>query len=122
MSIVFVFVMTTDTLRASVTRNAGPVKSMTPLMKAFAVACSPSRPTIPTTIAMTKNSGITKLNAENDTRNVPANAVSIHNRATVRSGSRTPTYAQQRHLESTAGPTTKVPLYRHSWGSLAKDI
>ena len=42
-SIVFVFVMTTDTLRASATRKAGPVKSMTPLMKALAVACSTTR-------------------------------------------------------------------------------
>ena len=34
-SIVLVFVMTTETLRASVTRKAGPAKSITPLMKGF---------------------------------------------------------------------------------------
>ena len=53
---VFVLVIITDTPRAKVTRNAGPVKSTTPLMKARAVPASPKRPTAPITIAMTKKS------------------------------------------------------------------
>lgn len=55
-SMVLVLVMITDTPRATVTRKAGPVKSMTPRMNAFAVPDSPSPPTTPTTIAITKNS------------------------------------------------------------------
>ena len=55
-SIVLVLVMITDTPRATTTRKAGPVKSITPRMNAFAVPASPRPPTTPITIAMTKNS------------------------------------------------------------------